>query len=405
MRFTLMLWRAACAGLVIGLSWAPAAAQDTREAAIAAEQAEKTKHLAPYVPRTGERLIDQIESGAWFNPANMHGFYPMFGSVYPGGGFTFGGGLRKYVGYASYVDLHGLYSIAGYKLVELTAASPNHLGGRLDVAMRAGWRDVTQVGYYGLGIESDQDARANFRLNQAYVEGETVIRPTRRTFLRGGVGYEDYTEKEGLGSFPSIEDLYNPTTAPNLGENPSYVHLHGGAGLNWLKSPGYSRSGGFYRYTYHHYVPSRGAEGDAFGIGRSEIVQHIPILRETWVLSLRGRTESVVGSESDAPYFLLPWLGSGSTLRGYKTGRFRDRHALLLSAEWRWIPNRLGLDMALFADAGKVAPRASDLDFTDLKTDYGIGIRFHAPTVTVFRVDVARGSEGWRLVVASSSPF
>ena len=52
-----------------------------------------------------------------------------------------------------------------------------------------------------------------------------------------------------------------------------------------------------------------------------------------------------------------PSLGSGSTLRGYSSWRFRDRHAVLLSGEWRWIPSRLALDMALFYDAGMVAPR------------------------------------------------
>ena len=57
------------------------------------------------------------------------------------------------------------------------------------------------------------------------------------------------------------------------------------------------------------------------------------------------------------PYFLLPSLGSGSTLRGYSSWRFRDRHSLLVSGEWRWIPNRMGLDMALFYDAGMVANR------------------------------------------------
>jgi len=105
------------------------------------------------------------------------------------------------------------------------------------------------------------------------------------------------------------------------------------------------------------------------------------------------------------PYFLLPWLGSGSTLRGYGTGRFRDRHSLLMTGEWRWIPNRFALDMALFADAGTVAPRFQDLSFDKLKYDYGIGVRLHGPAVTALRFDVAHGSEGWHLVISASAPF
>ena len=35
------------------------------------------------------------------------------------------------------------------------------------------------------------------------------------------------------------------------------------------------------------------------------------------------------------PYFMMPSLGGGSDLRGFGSWRFRDRHSLLLQAEWR----------------------------------------------------------------------
>jgi outer membrane protein assembly factor BamA len=138
---------------------------------------------------------------------------------------------------------------------------------------------------------------------------------------------------------------------------------------------------------------------------RTEIVQHVPILRETWVLSLRARTESIVRESDVVPYFLMPYLGSGSTLRGYTTGRFRDRHSLLLNSELRWFPNRAGLDMALFFDAGDVANTRGAWTLDGMKTDYGIGVRLHGPLATVLRVDLARGSEGWRTVFAAAAPF
>lgn len=61
--------------------------------------------------------------------------------------------------------------------------------------------------------------------------------------------------------------------------------------------------------------------------------------------------------------------------------------------------------MALFYDAGKVANRREDLNFSGLKHNWGIGVRFHAPFATVLRIDVARGSEGWHLVFAHSAAF
>jgi outer membrane protein assembly factor BamA len=112
-----------------------------------------------------------------------------------------------------------------------------------------------------------------------------------------------------------------------------------------------------------------------------------------------------VDDDDIVPYFMLPQLGSGRTLRGYETGRFRDRHSILTTAELRWIPNRTGLDLALFYDAGKVTSRRDDLDLDGLENNWGIGARFHGKTATVLRIEAARGSNGWRLVVGTSAAF
>jgi outer membrane translocation and assembly module TamA len=101
---------------------------------------------------------------------------------------------------------------------------------------------------------------------------------------------------------------------------------------------------------------------------------------------------------------MLPSLGGGSTLRGYSSWRFRDRHSLLLQAEWRIIVNRY-LDTAVFYDTGKVAARTSDLDFNDLKDDFGFGVRFHGLTATPLRVDLAKSREGFVVVFSSSAVF
>ena len=102
---------------------------------------------------------------------------------------------------------------------------------------------------------------------------------------------------------------------------------------------------------------------------------------------------------------MLPSLGSGSTLRGYSSWRFRDRHAVMTSAEFRWIPSRLALDLAIFYDAGTVAPRFDQLSIGSFVSDVGIGARFHGPISTPLRIELARGQEGMRLVFAASAAF
>jgi outer membrane translocation and assembly module TamA len=61
--------------------------------------------------------------------------------------------------------------------------------------------------------------------------------------------------------------------------------------------------------------------------------------------------------------------------------------------------------MAIFYDAGKVASRFKDLDFNDMKSNWGVGVRFHGPTATPIRLEVAKGSDGWHLVISSNAAF
>jgi len=122
------------------------------------------------------------------------------------------------------------------------------------------------------------------------------------------------------------------------------------------------------------------------------------------VLSLHGRMQTTLGDDV-VPYFLMPSLGGGTVLRAYSTGRFRDRHALITTAEWRWFPNRTAFDVALFFDAGTVGAERADLWSTRMKTDYGIGGRFHGPAQTPLRIELANGSDGWKLVISGKPSF
>jgi outer membrane protein assembly factor BamA len=384
----------------LGLSVTGAAAQETRTEEITKKQEEKATKLTPYRPGRAEAIMNAIERSYTSPPS---GFFPYFDSVYPGGGFTLGAGYRHFYAREAVWEIKGLYSIKSYKLIEVGTLSPWNSSGRLVSGLRAGYRDAPQIGYYGLGNDNVPEDRANFRIKQAYATGSLAFRPTNWTRLEGEVSYEDIKSEEGQGSAPSIETRYDSITAPGLFSSPKYIHSAGTAAIDWRVSPGYSRTGGYYGVSIHDYADRD--ETYSFRRLDGEIIQHLPILKETWVLSVRGRVQSVMDDNDNVPYYLLPYLGSGSTLRAYSTGRFRDRNALLTQAEFRWIPNRLAMDMALFYDAGKVGRRFEDLDFNNLTTNWGIGVRFHGPTATPIRLEMARGTEGWHLVISSGAAF
>lgn len=375
---------------------------NTRAAFIAAHQAEKAKALKPYAPNKAEVWVKKLEEQLMGGGLKWH---PFFESAYAGGGFTLGAGYTTYVGSFSTVDLRGSWTFTNYKRVEAEYRAPRVFNRRGIFSMIGGWREATQVGFYGIGTgNTSKDDRANYSFQQPYLSATLDVRPTRRSFvLGGGVEFTEWNQRPGKGSFPSVEDVYTPATLPGLGASPTYVHAQGTAALDWRTSEGYTRRGGYYGVTAHTYADSD--ETYSFRQVDYEAVQHLPLFRDAWVLSLRGRVQTTYTADDEViPFFMLPSVGGGSSLRGFTSWRFRDRNSLLLSAEWRVLVNSF-LDTALFYDAGKVTSSRSDLDFNGLKNDFGIGIRFHGPAATPLRVELAKSNEGLAIVFSAKAAF
>ena len=133
----------------------------------------------------------------------------------------------------------------------------------------------------------------------------------------------------------------------------------------------------------------------------------MPFLRETWVVSFRGRMQSTLGDDDLVPYFLMPQLGSGRTLRAYSDADAGATATALLTNSGVSLdpePARAGHGALLRCRQGRAAASA-DLDSSDWNSNWGIGARFHGPTSTVLRIEAAHGVEGWNVVFATSAAF
>jgi outer membrane protein assembly factor BamA len=394
--------RAIVLAVLVGLlPGASAGAQDTRAGVIAAAQAAKAAAPEPPPPSRAEQVTEWVQDRLLTERSSS--VFPVLDSVYGGGGVTLGAGYRRAFADRSFWTARGLYSVKGYSLAQVDVVNPDLARGRASLGATLGWRDATRVGYYGLGMDTTRGDRADFRFQQIFGGVTGTFRPQRWLHLQAAGGVEDYTLKDATGRRRDIDEVHTPASAPGLGDSPTFLRADLRAGLDTRPSPGYARTGSYLGAALVSYVDT----GDRYGFNRVDLdaVHHVPLLRETWVLSFRARVQTTLDDDDVVPFYLMPALGGGGSLRGYSSRRFRDRHSLLLSGEWRWIPNRLGMDMAVFVDAGKVASRRADLDFSGLKHDVGIGLRFHAPAVTLVRAEVARGSEGWKLVVGSGAAF
>ena len=406
MRLSGLLGFCASMALVIG---APTTARaqssesqpETRQSTVENAAVEKAQSLHPYEVTTAEKVITRIERR--FTNQTIR-FHPYLQSAYRGGGFAAGAGYMFHPSPYSTLDVRGSYSIKSYKLAEAEFISPRLFDRRGELTVLGGWRDATEVPFHGFGINTSSGDLANYGFEQPFGSALLRIRPTRRLFTVGG-GFEAsrWDLKSGQGTAPSVDEVYTPESLPGLGTTTTFLHTQATVGFDSRPSRGYARRGGFYGVTGHDYTDRDEALG--FRQVDYEVVQHIPILRDTWVISLHGLAKTTWDKGDEArPFYLMPSLGGGSTLRGFSSFRFADYHSLLLQAEWRIIANRF-FESAVFYDAGKVAARRSDLDLNHLKSDYGFGLRFHAPLATVLRVDVARSNEGTRLVFAASPVF
>ena len=381
-----------------------AMAQETRAEIIRQEQADKLRTVTPPELNRAEKIVNRLVDGGWLT-GEPRGVYPLLDSVFPGGGFAAGLGARKPFGDDGAIDVIGAYSINSFWRVQTDVSLPTFASNRGRVSLTARYLDAPDVKYYGMGADSDKDDKTFFGYTPWGGGGRLDFDVSRYFSVGGGVNYIDIGTESGATG-PSIEERFSPADTPGL-ELDQFKYVNGTAGaiFDWRRRMGYAGSGGLYRVQFDDF---RENDNDQFSYRslEAEVTQLIPLMRANWVIALRGLTTITDIDETEAiPYFMLPSLGGGKTLRGFPDFRFRDRHRLVMNAELRWTPARF-LDMAVFYDAGKVAAQKGDLDFRDLEESYGIGMRIIGLKGYAFRVEVAHSREhAARLLVSAGGAF
>jgi ATP:ADP antiporter, AAA family len=384
-RLTRPRFATAAAAILVVLLASPALAQATREEALAREHAEKAAGAQSYQPDRLESMLQRVD-GMLFSRKPV---YTFIGGVIDGGGLAVGPGYRRPFGDTGRLDIHAAWSVRNFKAVDGRLALPSLANGRVRPSVGGNWTDAPTMAFYGIGIGSN-DVRSDFAFRTTTVGAELRIEAAPHVAVGGGFDVLDVTARRDV----SIA----ATLAPTYGRGNVFAEF------DTRTSPGYTRRGSFLRADLFDY---RQVNDGALSFRRLDVDarQYLPLLRENWVIALRAQASATATSAGNAvPYFLMPDLGGSRSLRGYSTWRFRDRNSLLLSGEWRWTAGPF-VDMALFADAGTVAPRFADLDWRGMKKSYGIGASFHTFTRTVTRLELSRTSNGTSVGVSFSPNF
>lgn len=368
----------------------------TRAEALRLEREAKAAQLAPPESSRLERALIRLENDRLLervlNPAV--GFYPVLGSVTSGGGFAIGPGYRRSDLFGGQVDLRisGAGTFERYWMLDATATLPRLAGGRVFADVGARRYDFPSEEFFGIGGDSRREDLVTYGLKNLVVGGGAGVRPHPRLSVAGRV--EWLTPRVSGGADDrSIQELFDDVSTPGLERQPDFLRYALSADFNYRQPLGNPRRGGRYFVGYSR-VDDRDLDAYSFSRVDVDLQQYIPLLTERRVLALRMLTSaSDAAEQNQVPFYLQRTLGGPDDLRGFRRFRFRDENLLLLQAEYRW-EIFTAVDGAIFYDAGKVASRFEDLDFSGLESDYGIGFRFGTANGVFLRVEGAFGSRG-----------
>jgi outer membrane protein assembly factor BamA len=384
-------------------------AQTTRSEQLRQQRQEKSETLTAS-ERTGleavlyefkeRRVLERFQAG-------FRGFHPLLGGLATGSGFAMGTEFRKpgLLDGALNFRVSGQASLAGYQRYGLGLDAPRLANDRLFLSFNFTQRNFPQEDFFGVGPDSSEEDRSNFRLEDSDYSATVGIRPTRnfQTGVRGGVLNVNTARGTDI-RIPSVEALFTSSQVPALEEQPDYRYMGAFAQYDHRDEPLNPRSGGLYRVEGDYYSDRDGGDY-SFRRWQAELQQYFPFFNERRVIAFRTRlvlTDTNPGQQ--VPFFLMPILGGSEDLRGFREFRFRDNNSLLANLEYRWEAFS-GLDLALFGDAGKVFKDAGDINLEKLKTSYGFGFRFNSSKSVFWRIDVGFSQEGTRTFVKFGHVF
>jgi hypothetical protein len=371
----------------LGAAAMPAAAQDLLPV--------PDGHAEPqgFIAEPGPITRAAIFADRHFGKGDLNnGYYIEFGKMIPGAGWLSGGpGYRQWFGKDTMLlDGSASFSINGYKSAQARMVLPKFAKSRLALGAQVRWVDFDEIDYFGVGPDTAESALTTFGVTATHVVAHATLRPARWFDIDAEVGMLSPELKDGsLGRIGANgnQPTFMPTQLSmtidtrNFREHPTSGILLRGAASHYE-----DRDGG--AFTHRRY------EGEAAGF--------LPMFGERVVLALHGLVVNTPQESGTVPFYMLPSLGGANSLRSFTDYRFHDRSMLLANAELR-LAMMTHVDLALFTDAGNVAPRLDDLNLD--KRSYGAGLRFHTRRQTFARIDMANGAEGWRFLFRLTDPL
>jgi outer membrane protein assembly factor BamA len=345
-----------------------------------------------------------------FASPDDEGFLPKIADLPPDAGLGVGLEYRKNGLANGLADFRGEVgaSVKRYERAVFQLQLPRLASKKLFADFLAEYRNYPEENFWGIGPDTDEGRRTDFRLEDFLFQTTLGVRPLRNVRLGVTAGMLQVNTGRGRDrDFPSIEELFTPNEVPALERQPDYNLAGAFVEYDNRDKEADPRDGGLYslRWTYHD---DRDFNQFSFHRFEADARRYIGLFKEyrrPQTIALRAMTSfSDKGVSQQVPFFMQRTLGGADNLRGFRQYRFRDENFLLLNLEYRWRLSEY-FDAVPFVDAGRVFQRPSDFGLNDLEASLGVGGRLKFGERVIVRLDAAAGREGFRLWLRGSHTF
>ena len=394
------------------LFWSPARAQNAagepspnpspQTAESKADQpVEPAAQATDQTPPAVRKVRNFIENSPIVQRLKGDGFYPRIGGLSAGSGLAGGGGYRQHLNWA-YVDVSAAISTKSYRGIDAQVRWVDT--SRFQLANLLTFRNNTQDDFYGLGNDTTDATRTDYGIRWTDFGARGSVRIVRGFRLGADIGYFIPAVRHGRdANLLSIAQIFSDATAPGLARQPNFEHHSVFAVSDSRDAEGFPRRGGFYRAAYAIWNDHSFGQYnfERFDITGSQFFS----LPTKSVVALRLALSYTNNEPGDrVPFYLLPYVGGGDTVRSFREFRFRDENAGVFNVELRHKVHSM-VHVAGFLDFGKVAHNWQDITPTDLKKAFGVGLRAGTDAKTYFRLDVAHGDGGTRVFLKFTPSF
>lgn len=387
--------------ILILLLWsARASAQESSRAAeIEAARGRKAAELTPDQPSDVERnltlikdrkLVERLSTG-------FNGLGVKFGGLATGGGFALGpqytrGDLSK--GRMQF-RTSAVFSFQNFQKYDLQYSVIPDKSRPLFFQTYIVRHSYPNIPYYGPGPDSKKTGRSTYLYEDLALDATTGIRFKKRFLAVASGGYLFVNLANGTDTrfapisrnFPAVPGV---DSQPDFARTGGYLEFDG---TDFRPGP---RRGTYLLAGYNRHIDQ--IEGRySFDRFDADFQQYIPFFNQRRVIAVRGKANlTFTDAGRTVPFYMQPVLGGSDDLRGFRPYRFYGNNLMVWNAEYRWEVFS-GMDMALFFDAGKVTDKRSQINFHNLESSAGFGLRFNSANAVFVRLDVGFSHEGFQV--------